>query len=86
MLMKGLQAANATINIFQGDELNITRTFLQQLRSENVTNLQELPGKYPGSWTLPICNVGSWGIQWNWNYNDGNVFGDSHPPCMCGRS
>ena len=39
---ESLQATNASINIFQGDELNITRAFLQQLGSNGVTNLQVL--------------------------------------------
>lgn len=25
-------------------------------------------GRYPGSWTLPVCDASVWGKNWHWDY------------------
>ena len=42
-------------------------------------------GRYPGTWTLPVCNASTCGKAWNWDYSK-QVYQASHPPCMCGKS
>ncbi|KAL6716175.1 hypothetical protein ACLMJK_005741 [Lecanora helva] len=27
-------------------------------------------GRYPGSWTLPVCDSSTWGARWNWDYTN----------------
>ena len=49
-------------------------------------------GRYPGSWTLPVCDAGTWGKEWNFYYNATTTDAtsdddpDHHPPCLCGES
>ena len=66
------------------------------LRSNII--LDELVGRLPGSWTLPVCDITGYDKEWNLDYNnkdaqpDPNLFypGASdtsnlpHPPCFCG--
>ncbi|KAL8901203.1 MAG: hypothetical protein Q9192_000680 [Flavoplaca navasiana] len=44
-------------------------------------------GRYPGSWTLPVCNASKWGDSWNFDYTSGHRNRRDireHPPCFCG--
>ncbi|KAL8870483.1 MAG: hypothetical protein Q9174_003485 [Haloplaca sp. 1 TL-2023] len=45
-------------------------------------------GRYPGSWTLPVCNASKWGASWNIDYTLGHRDRRDireHPPCFCGE-
>ena len=44
-----------------------------------------MAGKYPGSWSLPVCNASTWGQKWNVNYENHGASGGSIP-CFCGKS
>ncbi|KAL8903537.1 MAG: hypothetical protein Q9171_007371 [Xanthocarpia ochracea] len=47
-------------------------------------------GRFPGSWTLPVCDASTWGKAWNWDYTgeDNKIRGSgvTHPPCMCEKA
>ncbi|KAL8854460.1 MAG: hypothetical protein Q9221_000731 [Calogaya cf. arnoldii] len=55
---------------------------------ETHTDLSEMVGRFPGSWTPPVCDASTWGNSWNWDYtgekNDIRESHITHPPCMCG--
>ena len=80
-----LRETNASIDIYSIDNITLTNAFLDEVSRNGLENIEDLPGKYPGSWTLPVCNVSTWGAKWNWNYNNGSHDGKSHPPCICGE-
>lgn len=48
-------------------------------------------GRYPGSWTLPVCNTLDWGKRWNYDYTEIAARGNEDfdlvhfPPCLCGK-
>ena len=61
-------------------------------------NLTQCGGRYPGSWTLPVCDASTWGLKWNFDYNTtdyskkivnspllGLTKSGGHPPCLCGK-
>lgn len=69
------------------------------VQSLNGKNLQNMAGKLPGSWSLPVCDGSTWGGQWNYNINQSETiprytFGypswakwsKGSPPCICGKS
>ncbi|KAL8881227.1 MAG: hypothetical protein Q9198_001527 [Flavoplaca austrocitrina] len=47
-------------------------------------------GRFPGSWTLPVCHASTWGKAWNWDYtgkdNEIRESGVTHPPCICDQA
>ena len=47
-----------------------TELFLSEAVVDNGTTiaLTGQAGRYPGSWTLPVCDGSSWGKSWNWDY------------------
>ncbi|KAG8533909.1 uncharacterized protein KY384_001650 [Bacidia gigantensis] len=52
------------------------------------TAITEMACRYPGSWTLPVCDMGTWGAAWNWNYADDKSMREQtyeFPPCLCGN-
>ncbi|KAL8879142.1 MAG: hypothetical protein Q9192_008295 [Flavoplaca navasiana] len=55
---------------------------------EGNVDLSEYAGRFPGSWTLPVCDASTWGKAWNWDYtgeeNDIRESPRTHPPCLCG--
>ncbi|KAI4271394.1 MAG: hypothetical protein LQ337_006033, partial [Flavoplaca oasis] len=55
---------------------------------EGNVDLSEFAGRFPGSWTLPVCDASTWGKAWNWDYTgEDNKIRESprtHPPCLCG--
>ncbi|KAL8787516.1 MAG: hypothetical protein Q9213_002174 [Squamulea squamosa] len=65
-----LAKANGTINPFNVTGQIGTQTFLSEAVRDNGTNilLVNQAGRYPGSWTLPVCNASRWGTAWNWDY------------------
>ncbi|KAL8688563.1 MAG: hypothetical protein Q9218_005561 [Villophora microphyllina] len=81
-----------------------TQTFLMEAFNDNGTNIAliDQAGRYPGSWTLPVCDASTWGESWNWDYNRPDWNNDytnpstgdfgtspkhqSHPPCICGEN
>ncbi|KAI9699734.1 MAG: hypothetical protein M1836_002768 [Candelina mexicana] len=54
----------------------------------NNTDLSESVGRFPGSWTLPVCDISTWNYEWNWDYTQANFDSKgaywTHPPCLCG--
>ncbi|KAI4283781.1 MAG: hypothetical protein L6R38_001946 [Xanthoria sp. 2 TBL-2021] len=80
-----------------------TETFLAEAVKDNGTKIVLLnqAGRYPGSWTLPVCDASTWGQCWNWDYGRSDWdndyanpatgdFGTSpkhqtYPPCLCGE-
>ena len=88
---------------FNFDSIMITHTFLEEVVIDNGTNIDLIneAGRYPGSWTVPVCDTSTWGMDWNWDYTDPK-YGDKdwlstipgyqgegralyHPPCLCGK-
>ncbi|KAL8911471.1 MAG: hypothetical protein Q9172_007668 [Xanthocarpia lactea] len=57
---------------------------------EDRQDLSEDFGRFPGSWTLPVCDASTWGKAWNWDYtgedNKIRESGVTHPPCMCDQA
>ncbi|KAI9706033.1 MAG: hypothetical protein M1836_005439 [Candelina mexicana] len=98
-----LAKKNKTLDPFNVAGAIGTETFLTEAVS-NGSNIELLgqAGKYPGSWTLPVCNASTWGRDWNWDYTRSDWenaytnpstgdFGtspkhESHPPCLCGEN
>ena len=77
-------------------EADLTTSFVREVvlnstvaganNSQSSLNLDNVAGRYPGSWTLPVCDTSTWGGKWNWDYTKKGVeFQDSHPPCLCGK-
>ena len=81
----------AGLNPFNFSQIEGTRSFIEQTltQTDGVIDLTKSAGRYPGSWTLPVCNASWWGRSWNWNYADNKNLRKSittHPPCLCGKS
>lgn len=55
---------------FDIDPINQTRIYLEEAVDDigSVLDLTEFAGRYPGTWSLPVCNASSWGKSWNWDY------------------
>ncbi|KAL8849435.1 MAG: hypothetical protein Q9221_005607 [Calogaya cf. arnoldii] len=57
---------------------------------EGNPDLSEFAGRFPGSWTLPVCDASTCGKAWNWDYtgekNDIRKSVHTHPPCLCGKA
>ena len=62
-----------------GSELS--NKYLNHL-TEDPSSLRDSGGRYPGTWTIPVCNAGDWGDRWNQDYTKSH---DRHssPPCFC---
>ena len=89
-----------TLDAFHLSGANLTTAFLDQtVNSRNSTQLFNQAGRYPGSWTFPVCDASTWGSKWNfdymkndyWNIKEYATYDDltlrqavTHPPCMCG--
>ena len=56
------------------DPFNVTGKFGTQLflsaavESDGSIPLLNQARRYPGSWTLPVCDSSTWGKNWNWDY------------------
>ncbi len=55
---------------FNWTSIDRTRTYLEEVIKDNgsTIDLIEGAGRYPGSWTLPVCDTSTWGEKWNWDY------------------
>ena len=53
-------------------------------------NGKGMGGRYPGSWTLPVCDASTWGAGWNYDFITHGAKDKrddtEHPPCLCGKS
>ncbi|KAI9703553.1 MAG: hypothetical protein M1836_007323 [Candelina mexicana] len=75
---------------FNFNHTSDTTTWLQPLFEKgegNRSDLSDQVARFPGSWTLPVCDASTWGSKWNWDYTQhpqpfGNL--ETHPPCICG--
>ncbi|KAL6716082.1 hypothetical protein ACLMJK_005648 [Lecanora helva] len=78
----------ANSDLFKFDQLKGTQSYLQEAftTSNNMTDLSQYAGRYPGSWTIPVCDASTWGKGWNWDYTKEvlEYRVDTHPPCFCG--
>lgn len=65
-----LAKANGTIDPFNITGQIGTQTFLTAAVNDDSDRFPLLnqAGRYPGSWTLPVCNASTWGKSWNWDY------------------
>ena len=86
---RAMKASNAP-NPFDFNQELATQTFLDALfnQPDATFDLSLLAGRYPGSWTIPVCDASTWGKAWNWNYvDDEHARGatKTHPPCLCGK-
>ena len=76
--------------IFDFDQVAGTAAFLTESLTGDGTDLTKQVGRYPGTWTLPVCDASTWGASWNSDYtnitdrNDARI--NTHPPCLCGKS
>ena len=79
---------------FNVSEADSTNLFLEDSIKGNgsAVGLVDGAGRFPGSWTLPVCDTSTWGESWNWDYNSteyqikGVGQDTSHPPCLCGKA
>lgn len=76
--------------VFDFDQVAGTSAFLAESFTQENVDLAAQVGRYPGTWTLPVCDASTWGARWNWDYtkNKNPQEGDStetHPPCLCGE-
>ena len=68
-----------------------TATFIEQSLSKATADapidLSQEAGRFAGSWTIPVCDSGTWGASWQVDYtSSGEEFvEDSHVPCLCGK-
>ncbi|KAL8774221.1 MAG: hypothetical protein Q9209_000972 [Squamulea sp. 1 TL-2023] len=63
------------------DPFNVNSTLLfNALRKSklgpNEVSQDSQAGKYPGSWTIPVCNASTWGALWNFHFTSNNDFWD----------
>ena len=76
---------------FNFTQINGTATFLKETLTgtSSVNDLSSAAGQYPGSWTLPVCDMSGYGSSWNFDY-EAPIFVktavNSHPPCLCGKT
>ena len=66
-------ASNASYNLdrFNFDAKATANAFLLDAINNNAeTSLRDRPGRYAGSWTIPVCNTSTWGNRWNYNIKD----------------
>ena len=57
------------LNPFSFDEVVGTSIFINQTyNGEEPVNIDKLAGRYPGTWTVPVCNTSTWGAAWNWDF------------------
>ena len=85
LLAQRVRQSHPDINIFNISSANITNYFVNSTAPDLLGGFANA-GRYPGSWTLPVCNMSTWGNpHWNWNYEGGKNWPDSHPPCLCGE-
>ena len=87
-----LAKVNASLGLdpFNLDVVSANSAYLTQLYASNDTiDFTALAGRYPGTWTLPVCDGGTWGARWNFNWKDKiggyPTFGTGFPPCLCGQ-
>lgn len=78
------------------DPFNLNATaasvnFLSSIANGSDINGEDgrgMGGRYPGSWTLPVCNASIWGSLWNYDYTTKYKYRREyyeHPPCFCGK-
>ena len=94
-------AKRNALDPFNFNQTVLSTTFLNEsvLSDGQSNDLQNYAGRYPGSWTLPVCDASTWGQQWNFDYvnQDATVNSEDcpkeqfhetrqHPPCICGES
>ena len=85
---------------FDFDDIVLTQRVLYEVTHNNDTEelLNSTYGHFPGTWSLPVCDISGYGAAWNFDYvtkdqpepitlTTGAVFspGLPHPPCMCGE-
>ena len=85
-----LMKAKQPDKVFDFDQVAGTGAFLAESFTQNNVDLGAQVGRYPGTWTLPVCDASTWGARWNWDYtkNKNPKEGDktmTHPPCLCGE-
>ena len=84
--MKG----NQPTKIFDFDQVAGTTAFLTESLTGDGNDVANQAGRYPGTWTPPVCDALTWGASWNSDYtnitdrNDART--NTHPPCLCGKS
>ena len=79
---------SASLDPFNFSQTAGTQHFLKESFkfTDGKSDLSRYAGRYPGSWTLPVCHASTWGKSWNWDYaNKGyEKSPNTHPPCICG--
>lgn len=87
---------------FNFNQTQETTTFLSEavISNDSDNGLAQYAGRYPGSWTVPVCDTMTWGKDWNFDYvtrdakdesSEIDILGHTqqvetqHPPCMCGE-
>lgn len=86
--MKAAQRDPFNFDQVAGTEPFIKASFQRRGNETTGTDLMQSAGRYPGSWTLPVCNASAWGHAWNSPYDKDPIIRKSvytHPPCMCGK-
>ena len=70
-----------------------SKAFLEEVVNDNGAKIDLVneAGRYPGSWTLPVCDTSTYGDDWNVPYDNKTYYNgrypeSTHPPCMCGMT
>ena len=87
------RTAKATpgLDPFNFDTTTGTAAFINITYNSNSTTVDDVPildlkGRYPGTWTLPVCDAGTWGKAWNWDFINSTVTKEIQLlPCLCGK-
>ncbi|KAL8924489.1 MAG: hypothetical protein Q9172_002654 [Xanthocarpia lactea] len=77
---------------FRFDEVEKTSIFINKTyNGEKPVNINELAGRYPDTWTVPVCDTSTWGAAWNWDFINKKQpileygrQGKQLMPCLCG--
>ena len=98
---------NDSLNPFEYNDTVLTQRVLFEATNNtqlNDTGAIDLSfktsyGRFPGSWTLPVCDISGYGGHWNFDFvnktqNQETAMGPfrvpkgplPHPPCMCGKA
>ena len=79
---------SASLDPFNFSQSAGTQHFLKETFkwTDGQSDLTRYAGRYPGSWTLPVCHASTWGKSCNWDYANGGYEKSpiTHPPCICG--
>ncbi|KAI9682371.1 MAG: hypothetical protein M1817_000425 [Caeruleum heppii] len=67
------------------DQEKGTDQILRDGSKSGIQSLADSAGRLAGSWDIAVCDMGTWGKNWNYDYVSDPGREGNHPmPCMCG--